>query len=105
MADNKTLPTLVRDITFFYIKHYYDKKLKDDNIQKISNEEVVRFVNQMYHEKETELKDYIKNTLKETLKENYPKMQVNMLLLEMFENPDFAKKRVINEIINYQDNN
>lgn len=103
--DNKTLPTLVKDITYFYIKHYYDKKLVEDNVSKIPNEAVERFVNDMYHEKEEELKDYIKTSLKNTLGEQYPKLQVNMLLLEMFENPEFAKQRVINEIINYQDNN
>ena len=31
-------------------------------------------------------------------------MQANMLILEMFQDPDFAKERVINEIIQYQDN-
>jgi hypothetical protein len=103
--DNKTLPTLVKDITYFYIKHYYDKKINELNVNKLPNDDVIKFVNEMYHEKEVELKDYIKKTLKDTLGEKYPKLQVNMLLLEMFENPEFAKQRVINEIIVFQDNN
>lgn len=104
MSDNKTLTTLVRDITYHYIKFFYDKKLKEENVNKILDSQVREFVNEMYDEKRKDLENYIKNTLKENLKENYPKLQVNMLLLEMFQDPDFAKNRVINEIINFQNN-
>lgn len=100
----KTLPNMVKDITFFYIKHHYDKILKESNKQMLEPSEIENFINKMYTEKESELKKYIKDSLKETLKDNYPKMQVNMLILEMFEDPEFAKKRVYNEIINYQTN-
>lgn len=100
----KTLPYMVRDITFFYVKHFYNKELQNKNVQKLEEKDVINLVNTMYHEKETELKEYIKNTLKETLGEEYPKLKVNMLLLEMFDNPDLAKKRVITEIIEYQNN-
>ena len=100
----KTLPDMVKDITFFFIKHHYDKILKESNKTKLEAIEIENFINKMYTEKEKTLKQYIKDSLKETLKEQYPKMQVNMLILEMFEDPDFAKKRVYNEIISYQDN-
>ena len=56
MAENKTLTTLVRDITYYYIKHFYDKKLREENVTKIPNEEVTIFVNNMYHIKESDLK-------------------------------------------------
>jgi hypothetical protein len=102
MADNKTLTTLVKDITYHYIKHFYDKKLKQNNVKKILDEEVKVFVNDMYEVKKTDLQQYIKNTLKDTLGTQYPKLQVNMLVLEMFQDPDFAKERVINEIIHFQ---
>ena len=81
-----------------------NKELQNKNVQKLEEKDVINLVNTMYHEKETELKEYIKNTLKETLGEEYPKLKVNMLLLEMFDNPDLAKKRVITEIIEYQNN-
>ena len=102
MADNKTLTTLVKDITYHYIKHFYDKKLKQNNVKKILDEEVKVFVNDMYEVKKTDLQQYIKNALKDTLGTQYPKLQVNMLVLEMFQDPDFAKERVINEIIHFQ---
>lgn len=104
MADNKTLTTLVKEITYHYIKHFYDKKLKEENVQKIPNDDVKKFVNEMYVVKKIDLQQYIKQSLKDTLGEQYPKMQANMLILEMFQDPDFAKERVINEIIQYQDN-
>lgn len=104
MTDNKTLTTLVKDITYHYIKHFYDKKLKEENVRTIPDADVRKFVNEMYEVKKTDLQQYIKNTLKETLGDQYPKLQVNMLVLEMFQDPDFAKDRVINEIIHYQNN-
>lgn len=102
MTDNKTLTTLVKDITYHYIKHFYDKKLKEENVKTIPDADVRNFVNEMYEVKKIDLQQYIKNTLKETLGDQYPKLQVNMLVLEMFQDPDFAKDRVINEIIHYQ---
>ena len=105
MSENKTLTTLVRDITYYYIKHFYDKKLKEEGLTTIPDDEVVKFVNSMYEIKKKDLENYIKTSLKETLGEDkYPKMQVNLLLIEMFQDPDFAKNRVINEIITYQNN-
>ena len=104
MTDNKTLTTLVKDITYHYIKHFYDKKLKEENVKTIPDADVRKFVNEMYEVKKTDLQQYIKNTLKENLGDQYPKLQVNMLVLEMFQDPDFAKDRVINEIIHYQNN-
>ncbi len=104
MADNKTLTTLVKDITYHYIKHFYDKKIKEEKVNKIPNDDVRKFVDEMYDVKKIDLQQYIKNTLKDTLEDQYPKLQVNMLVLEMFQDPDFAKDRVINEIIIYQDN-
>ena len=98
----KTLLYMVRDITFFYIKHFYNKELEKKNVKILEEKDVIDLVNTMYHEKESELKEYIKNSLKETLGDEYPKLKVNMLLLEMFDNPDLAKKRVITEIIEYQ---
>lgn len=104
MADNKTLTTLVKDITYHYIKHFYDKKLKSENVTKIPDDKVRQFVNEMYEVKKADLQQYIKKTLKENLGDQYPKLQVNMLVLEMFQDPDFAKERVINEIIHFQNN-
>ena len=35
-----TLPNMVKDIVFFYIKHYYDKYLKEKKIIKMSDEQI-----------------------------------------------------------------
>ena len=46
MADNKTLTTLVKDITYHYIKHFYDKKLKQN--KKFKNRELA-ILKELYH--------------------------------------------------------
>lgn len=55
MTDNKTLTTLVKDITYHYIKHFYDKKLKEENVRTIPDADVRKFVNEMYEVKKTDL--------------------------------------------------
>lgn len=101
--EDKTLTNMIKDVTFHYIKFFYEKELKERNCNLLTNEEVSNLVRTLYHSKQDALKKYIRDTLKENLKENYPKLQVNMILLEMFEDADYAIQRVINEIINYQD--
>lgn len=100
----QNLPELIRDITFFYIKHYYEKELESRKVTTLSNDIVIKLVNSMYEEKQTALKKYIIETLKENLGNEYPKLKVNMILVEMFEDSELAKQRVINEIIIYQEN-
>ena len=103
VKEDKTLTNMIRDIVFHYIKFFYETELKNRNLNKLPNEEVSQLVKTLYEEKSQHLKQYIRDTLKDNLLQNYPKLQVNMLLLEMFEDSNYAINRVINEIINYQD--
>lgn len=100
--EDKTLANMIKDITFHYIKFFYEKELDNRNVNKLLDTDVSILVNSLYETKTDNLKKYIRDTLKENLKENYPKLQVNMILLEMFQDTDYAIKRVINEIVNYQ---
>jgi hypothetical protein len=102
MEINKSLPNLIRDITLHYVKFYYEKYLKDNNVSVIQEENLVKLLNDLYDEKQKDLRKYIRKTLKDNLKENYSSMATENILLEMFKDSDLAKERVKVEILHYQ---
>ncbi len=98
------LADMVKDITYFYIKYYYEKELTDTNQTKLSETAIKTLINKLYVEKATELKKYIRDTLKENLKEDYSSFSTENILLEMFSDPEYSKHRVFLEIMNFQNN-
>ena len=95
---------LVKDVTYFYIKYYYEQELEKTNQKKLSETKLKELIEHLYVEKSGELKKYIRDTLKENLKENYSSFSVENIILEMFSDPDLSKHRVYLEIIEYQKN-
>lgn len=100
------LPNTIRNITFHFIKVHYNKYLEEHNLKKIGKEKIPEVVNELYEEKETELKKYIRGTMRK----NFPDYDKNFtlktsteeIILEMFDDPEFSKNRIIIEIENYQ---
>jgi hypothetical protein len=98
------LPNLVKDVTYFYIKYFYEEELKNTQQKKLSENDLQNLINKLYLEKSSDLKKYIRDTLKENLKENYSSFSVENILLEMFSDPEYSKHRVFLEIMEYQKN-
>ena len=96
------LGDMVKDITYFYIKYYYEKQLKDTNQSKLTEIELKSMIDKLYIEKASDLKKYIRDTLKENLKDSYSSFSVENILLEMFSDPEYSKYRVFLEIMEYQ---
>ena len=92
----------VKDITYFYIKYFYEKELNDTHQTFLSEIELKKMIEKLYNEKASELKKYIRDTLKENLKENYSSFSVENIILEMFSDPEFSKHRVYLEIMSFQ---
>lgn len=101
-SNTNNLTTMVRDITYFFIKYYYDKELTDKNLKVLPDEHLKNLISQLYLEKTSELKKYIRDTLKENLGANYNSFAVENIILEMFNDPEYSKYRVYLEIIEYQ---
>ena len=101
-----SLPNTIRNITFHFIKVHYNKYLEDNKLIKIDKKQIPEVVNELYEDKESELKKYIRGTMRK----NFPdydrnftlKTSTEEIILEMFEDPDFSKNRIIVEIENYQ---
>jgi len=101
MSDT-SLITLVRDVTYYYIKYYYEKELKEMNSSTLPNDRIKSMINNLYVEKANDLKKYIRTTLKENLADAYSAIAVENLLIEMFNDPDYSKERVYLEILEFQ---
>jgi hypothetical protein len=101
MATNN-LTSMVRDITYFYIKYYYDKELTDTNQRILADDKLKEMIDNLYMTKANDLKKYIRDTLKENLGANYNSFAVENIILEMFDDPEYSKQRVYLEIIEYQ---
>jgi hypothetical protein len=100
----RSLVSLVRDITLFYVKHHYEKYLKEKEVKIIPSTELRELVNRLYEEKKIPLTKYIRKTLKENQGQKYSSMATEQIILEMFQDPEYSKNRVIMEIENYQQN-
>ena len=98
------LTDLVKDVTYFYIKYYYEQELVNTNQNKLTEYNLKDLINNLYNEKSSDLKKYIRDTLKENLKDKYSSFSVENILLEMFADPELSKHRVFLEIIEYQKN-
>ena len=98
-----TLPNIVKDIIFFYIKHYYDKYLKKNNITILSESQINNFISENYINKQNKIKKYIRDSLKKNLGNEYNTITVENLLLEIFNDDDLAQERLRLEIKVYQE--
>ena len=98
------LTILVKDVTYFYIKYYYEQELEKNNKKQLSDTELQNMINNLYVEKSLDLKKYIRDTLKENLGDKYSSFSVENILLEMFADPEMSKHRVYLEIMEYQKN-
>ena len=101
-----SLPNTIRNITFHFIKVHYNKYLEDNKVSHIEKEKIPDVVNELYEDKEQDLKKYIRGTMRK----NFPDYDKNFtlktateeIIFEMFDDPDFSKNRIIVEIENYQ---
>lgn len=98
----KSLPNMIRDIIFFYVKFYYDKYLTEHNLSSMTETNIEDFINIYYVEKQQDLKDYIRKSLKKNLGSEYNSIAVENIIMELFNDSDMAKERIRLEISDFQ---
>ena len=81
MSNINNTAGLVKDVTYFYIKYYYEQELEKTNQKKLSEIKLKELIEHLYVEKSGELKKYIRDTLKENLKENYSSFSVENIII------------------------
>lgn len=103
---NFNLPTTIRNIVFYYIKAHYNKYLTDNNITLIPKDELPIVVGNLYDTNSLDLKKYIRGTMRK----NFPDYDQNFtlktsteeIILEMFDDPQYSKNRLVIEIESHQ---
>ena len=101
------LPNTIKSIVLHFIKVHYKQYLDDNKLTKIPDDELEEVVYNLYDDKQLELKKYIRGTMRK----NFPDYDSNFtmkttteeIILEMFDDPDYSKNRLVLEIKNYQD--
>jgi hypothetical protein len=101
-SNDKSLPNLIKDIIFYYVKFYYDKYLKDNAKSHMTDADIDAFIQTHYSDKVNEVRTYVRNSLKKNLADNYNSVATENILLEIFNDPAMAKERIKLEIVNYQ---
>lgn len=107
MSDIKNKITLlIKDIIFFYIKHFYDKYLSEHSLKSLDDNEVNKFINLNYSDKEQTIKKYVRDSLRKNLTDaEYNTTVIESILVELFKDKDLNKERIKQEILDYQNNN
>tara|TARA_B100000989_G_C19406978_1_gene412554 strand:- start:408 stop:800 length:393 start_codon:yes stop_codon:yes gene_type:complete len=101
------LPNTIKSIVLHFIKVHYKQYLDDNKLTKIPDDELEEVVYNLYDDKQLELKKYIRGTMRK----NFPDYDSNFtmkttteeIILEMFDDPDYSKSRLVLEIKNYQE--
>tara|TARA_Y100000817_G_C16789994_1_gene514647 strand:+ start:460 stop:804 length:345 start_codon:yes stop_codon:yes gene_type:complete len=93
----------IKDLIHFYIRTNYNKYLEENNIDKIENSKIPAVIDELYTDRKEHMKTFIKSALKELLKTDYPGDQtVQNLLLNILQDDELCKNRIIVEIRLYQ---
>jgi hypothetical protein len=98
-----SLTQMIKELTLYFSKYHFEQYLEDKKITKIPDNKIKDVVDLLYvEEKKKELREYIRSCLKETLKENYNSFTIENILLEMFNDEELSKNRIVMEIKEYQ---
>jgi hypothetical protein len=93
----------IKDISVQFAKIHYDKYLEDHGISKIPDNAIESVVDSMWtQEKRKQLSEIIRKVLKGKLKEKYSSTAVETIIMEMFEDVESSKQRIILEIETHQ---
>jgi hypothetical protein len=96
----------IGDLIFFYIKTNYEKYLKDNKLTKIDDNKIEKVIEELYDERVSHLKIFVKDSLKQLLKNEYPgDLIVVNIFTEIFNDDKICKNRLVYEIRMHQNKN
>ena len=94
---------MIKDLVIFYVKTNYEEYLKRNSIDKIEDDKIPEVVVSLYTEKKEHLRGFILNSMREMLKSEYPgDLPINAILNDVFQDDDFNKTKLVDEIKTYQ---
>ncbi len=93
---------LINDIKIIisdYIYKYYTNFLKENNILKIIEDDLLNILKNIYETNCKELKSVIRNNLKEKYKNDYPSASVENIIFDIFQDKDIGIEKIKQEIL------
>lgn len=94
---------MIKDLVIFYVKTNYEEYLKINGIEKIEEDHISSVVDSLYTEKKEHLRIFILNSMREMLNKEYPgDLPINVILNDVFQDDDFNKTKLIQEITSFQ---
>ena len=101
-----SLQKRIRDLIFFYVKTNYDEYLKEHKLKSIPEDKIDKVVTELYNDRKDHIQEFIKNSLKkiyESKPDEYPgDLVILNILVEIFNDDELCKNRLIIEIKLYQ---
>lgn len=91
---------VAEQVVYKFVKKIYDDELETKNKQSLTQKEIEDLVEKTYAEKEQSLRKRIKSAINQlcTPEEKGSDESIEELLKKIFKDPDFNKKKIIQEI-------
>lgn len=91
---------VAEQVIYKFVKKIYNEECEKRKKDKLTHEEIVKLVNTTYEEKEKSLRHRIKSAIKKlcTPEEIVSEKETEKLLKNIFEDPEFNKTKIIQEV-------
>ena len=93
-----SLTNEIIDLSFLYVKQYYDKYKNKKKVKKLNNEQINKFSTKIYDTRKYRMINYIRTNIDK----KYDINEVNSLIDEYMDDRDFIIQRIKSEIEIYQ---
>ena len=91
--------TLIKDLIIFYITENYNKYLEEKGVKSIPENRLYSVVSELYDEKKGHLQQFLKDSLQKIMKDDYiGDGAVSTICLDIFEDDEYCKRRLVLEI-------
>ena len=95
---------LVKELILFYVTENYKKYILDKNIESINEDQIPSVIEELYSDRKQHLKVFLKESLKKMQGNDYMgDLVFQNLCLEIFQDDELCKKRLILEIKLFQE--
>lgn len=98
-----SLQEQIRNIIFYYVKKQYNNYLQINELKSIPKNDILKIVGSLYTDEREGLKVFIRSCLKDMLNGQYQTLIVENIILDIFDDDDFAIHRCSLEIEQYQE--
>ena len=95
--------SIIKDLISLYVKENYNNYLKENDLQKINDNEINNVISKIYTERKSHLQSFLQTTLKNIMKEDYiGDLVVVNICTDIFNDDELCINRIVREIQLFQ---